>query len=526
MKISEFLEACPPSLRNKIMKAISRAGFESGLELRELSQEQFEALAHFVIEEMSFDERKKFYEVLMKNLQEEESALPEILEVKAFPEEIPEVKRRSFEEVYFRVALDKARQEAARCLKCRVPRCVNACPLNFPVPAYLKAVAEGRIDYACKLALKFMPTLGTCGRICIGYCEKACTLGQIGGEPVKIRAVKRAIADFVDMSKNLPKPKRSSGFKVAIIGSGPAGLTAAYNLRLLGHHVTVFEASEKLGGQLIRAIPEFRLPSKIVKREIALVKNLGVEFKTGVMIGKDTSINDLFQQGYKAIFIATGADKPRIPKLKGMELKGVHLGTELLKKVKKGEKLQLTGRVRVIGGGHVAIDVARTAIRLGAEEVTIMYRRTRQEMPVEDEGVEEAIKEGVKFMFLIQPIELVGENGKLKKVKCIRMKLGEPGPDGRRKPIPIEGSYFEVEADHVIFAIGAKPSVDWLSEKDGIELNEDGTIRVNEKLETSRKGVFAGGDVIRGPSTYAIATADGIKAAKEIDRYLKGLSIL
>ena len=526
MKLSEIFENYPPSLREKLADIISKAGLTPDLELREFSKKHFEAIAHFMIEEMTFSERKKFYNDLVKHLQRERASLLKILEVKAFPKEVSQAKRKTFEEVYFKVELDEAKQEAARCLKCRVPRCVNACPLNFPVPAYLKAVAEGRIDDACKLALRFMPTQGVCGRICIGYCEKACTLGQIGGEPVRIRAVKRAVADSVRMEKNLPKPKPPSGLRVAIIGSGPAGLTAAYHLRLLGHYVTVFEASEKLGGQLIRSIPEFRLPSRTVEREVELVKILGVEFRTSFMLGRDASIDDLFQQGYKAIFIATGADKPRTLRLKGIELEGVHLGMELLKKVKKGEKPQLTGKVRVIGGGNVAMDVARTALRLGAEEVTIMYRRSREEMPAEEEEIEEAIKEGVEIMFLVQPIELIGEKGELRKVKCIRMRLGEPGPDGRRKPIPVEGSEFEVEADHVIFAIGAKPSVDWLSEKDGIELNEDGTIKVNEKLETSRKGVFAGGDVIRGPSTYAIATADGIKAAREIDRYLRGLSAL
>jgi len=526
MKVSDFLARYEQVFRDRIEEVFRQAGLRLDLDLREISQKHFEAIAHFAIEKLSEDERRRLYEDLMRRLREEGSELPEKLAVKVFPKELPLDKRRGFDEVYFKVELDEARLEAARCLRCRTPRCVEACPLGFPVPAFLKAVADGRIDAAYQMAFRLLPTLGTCGRICIGYCEKACTLRQLGEKPLRIRAVKRAVADAVSKKEKIPKPKPSTGFKVAIVGSGPAGLAAAHYLRLLGHEVTVFEVSDRLGGQLTESIPEFRLPSKVVEEEIELIKELGVKFEKNRAVGRDVTIDDLLNEGYNAVFIATGAAEPRNPRIKGMDLKGVHLGMELLKSVKRGKEIRLSGKVLVIGGGNVAMDAARTALRLGADEVAIMYRRSREEMPAEDEEIEEVTKEGVKITFLVQPVELIGQDGKLKKVKFIRMKLGEPGPDGRRRPIPIENSEFEVDADHIIFAIGQRPSITWISEKDGIELNDDGTIKVNDRLETTRRGVFAGGDVVRGPATYTIATADGIKAAKEIDRYLRSLPVL
>jgi len=526
-KISELLpifeaDLKSPSLIEKAKKVLDKAGLPADLELADLTIKQFEAIADAMVGEMEPDDRKIFYEKLMDYLRKEGSSLPQRLERKISLREIPlEKRRKSFDEVIADVNLGEAVAESARCLRCRTPRCVHACPMNFAVPAYLKAVAENKLDMAFKIGLRFMPTQGICGRICIGYCEKACTLGQISGSPVRIRAVKRAAASSVAKEGLLPEPKQPTGFKVAVIGSGPAGLTAAYHLRLLGHEVTVFEASSKFGGKLIDAIPEYRLPSRIVEEEIKLVKNLGVEFRGGVLVGRDVSLDDLLSQGYDAIFIATGAGEPIIPRIPGMELRGVHLALELLERVRRGEKVRLSGRVWIVGGGDVAIDAARTALRIGAETVKIMYRRSREEMPAEDEEIEAALKEGVEIMYLTQPIELKGKNGKITKIKCIKTRLGEPGPDGRRRPIPVEGSEFEVDADHVIFAIGERASVKWLREGDNVELTERGLIKVDEKLATSRKGVFAGGDVIRGPSTYTIATADGIKAAKEINRYLK-----
>ncbi len=526
MKISELISPEGPLSRlefyDKVKEIFRRAGLPPDLELRGLLKEHLEILANFSIEELGPDERKRFFEILAKLLSEEAHELYGIFEPKVILERSGD--RVGFHEVVSGVDLRSAELEADRCLRCRIPRCVNACPVSFPVPAFLKATAGGKHDIAYRLSSSIYPTLGICGRICIGFCESACTLGQICGNPVKIRAVKRAVADAATIENNLPKPKPRSGFKVAIIGSGPAGITAAYHLRLMGHDVTIFEAGEKLGGRLIDSIPEFRLPSHIVEKEIGILEMFGVEFKMGVEIGRDLTIDDLFKEGYKAIFIATGASDSNVPQMKGVELEGVHAALKFLKLVKMRKIKSISGKVWVVGGGNVAMDAARTALRLGAEHVKIMYRRSAEEMPAKKEEVEEAINEGIEILFLTQPVELIGDNGKLRRIRCIKMKLGEPGPDGRRKPVPIEGSEFEVEADHVIFATGEIPSTRWLSEKDGIELTEDGRIKVDERLETSRRGVFAGGDVVRGPSLYSIASADGIKAAKEIDRYLRSLS--
>jgi len=503
------------------------AGLELDLDLREISKVDLEAVAHFAIEKLSEEGWKRLYRDLMRRLSEEGSELPEELAVKIHPKRLPPDRRGGFDEVYYQVDASEARLEAARCLRCRVPRCVEACPMRFPVPAFLKAVADGRMDLACQIAFRIMPLLGICGRICMGYCERACTLGLLGGDPVRVRAIKRAVADAVPRKEDkIPRPKTSTGLRVAVVGSGPAGLVAAYHLRLLGHEVTVFEASDRLGGQLAESIPEFRLPSRIVEEEVSLIQRVGVRFERGCVIGRDITLDDLFTRGYHAIFIATGAAEPMDPGIGGMDLEGVHLGIDLLRRVKRGFEVRLSGRVLVIGGGNVAMDAARTALRLGAGEVFIMYRRGREEMPAGDEEVEEAVREGVKMMFLVQPVELVGEDGRLRRVRFIRMRLGEPGPDGRRRPIPIENSDFEVDADHIIFAIGQRPSTAWIKKSDGIELDKGGAVKVDERMETTRKGVFAGGDVVRGASDFAVAISDGIRAAREIDRYLRSLSKL
>ena len=519
-RIGEELRS--PELAEKIKKIFEKAGIPWDLNPIDLDTNRFEAIANSMIEELDPSEGRLVYGKLLEKLRECGSRLPEILEEKVFPEKLPPEKRKgSFGEIVLHIDPEEAAEEAKRCLRCRNPKCVEACPLHFPVPAFLKLTAEKRFDSACRIFLSLIPTPATCGRICIGYCEKACTLNQLAGKPVKIRNVKRAISEVTDVSENLPKSRPHTGLKIAVVGSGPAGLTAAYHLRLLGHYVTVFEASDRIGGMLIDAIPEFRLPSRVVEEEVELLRILGIEFKPKTLIGRDLMIDDLFNQGYHAIFIATGGGEPLVPKIPGLELKGVHMALDLLRKVKRGEHVDIFGKVWVIGGGNVAMDVARTALRLGVEEVKIMYRRSRREMPADEKEINATLEEGIEIVFLTQPIELIGERGRLKKIKCIKMRLGEPGPDGRRVPIPIPGSEFEVDADHVIFAIGGRPSTKWIREEDGIELTERGLIKVDEKLATSRPGVFAGGDVVRGLSTYTIATADGIKAAREIDSYLR-----
>ncbi|MCF3653466.1 MAG: NAD(P)-dependent oxidoreductase [Aigarchaeota archaeon] len=529
MKVAELLFPQGPlsslEFRDKVLEVFRKAGLSSDLELGLITREHLEALAFFSLEELEPEERRRFFTLLAGLLEEEGNELYKIFEPKIIIRKSSD--RRNFQEVVSGVDLRSAELEADRCLRCRVPKCVNVCPVKFPVPAFLKAVASGRHEAAYKISLAIYPTLGICGRICDGFCEQACTLGQICGNSLKIRAMKRAVADNMQKVSgliDLPKPKSGSGFRVAVIGSGPAGLTAAYHLRLMGHDVTIFDAGERPGGRLADSIPEFRLPLQVVEREVGILRMLGVEFRMGVEFGRDLTIDDLFKQGYRAVFIATGAGRSNIPQMKGVELESVHAALEFLKLVKEGRLRSMSGKVWVIGGGNTAIDAARTALRLGAESVRIMYRRSMEEMPARREEIEEALDEGVEIMFLTQPIELIGEDGRLRKIRCIKMMLGERGPDGRRKPVPLEGSEFEVEADHVIFATGERPSTEWLSERDGIELMEDGRIKVNERLETSRRGVFAGGDVVRGPSLYSVASADGMRAAKEIDRYLRSLS--
>ncbi|RLF98269.1 MAG: dihydropyrimidine dehydrogenase [Thaumarchaeota archaeon] len=515
-----------PSLAGLIQDLLEKASIPLQLDITSFRVEDFSRLAELAVRELSEDERRNFYEAFMKGLSSLGSDLPKQLEEKILEKRLPPEKRvHSFEEVVYDVDLKSAVHEASRCLRCKTPRCVEACPLSFPVPSFLSLVAQEKFDLAMKLALRLMPSLRTCGRICVAYCEKACTLGQLSGKPVRIRAIKRAVADRYLKPENLPKPAEEKNIKVAVIGSGPAGLTAAYRLRLLGYPVEVFEAKSVIGGELIRRIPEFRLPSKIVEREVDLVKRLGVRFKTGICVGEDIDLNDLMKQGYAAIFIATGAGVSRSPGIPGLDLDGVEMALTFLEEVKFGKRRSIDGIVWVVGGGNVAVDAARTALRLGAKSVKIMYRRTRSEMPAFHEEVEEALREGVEIEFLTQPVEIIGEGGRVRRVKCIRMKLGEPGPDGRRRPIPIEGSEFEVEADHVIFAIGEEPESGWIKEEYDIELTNRKAIKIDSRFRTSRDGVFAGGDVVRGPSDYALAVADGIKAANEIDRYLKSRNL-
>jgi glutamate synthase (NADPH/NADH) small chain len=526
VKVAELFSAEGPlsslEFRDKAREVFQKAGLPHDLELRSITREHLEALAFFSLEELEPEERRRLFAALASLLEEEGNELYKIFEPKIIVRRSSD--QRSFQEIVSEINLRSAELEADRCLRCKAPRCVNACPVKFPVPAFLKAAASGRHDMAYKISLSIYPTLGICGRICIGFCETACTLGQICGNPVMIRAVKRAVADAMPIEGNLLNPRPRSGFKVAVVGSGPAGITAAYHLKLMGHDVTIFDAGKKLGGRLADSIPEFRLPSHVVERGVEILRMLSVEFRMGVEIGRDLTINDLFNQGYRAVFIATGAGESSIPQMKGVELEGVHAALEFLKLVKEGKLRSMSGKVWVVGGGNTAMDAARTALRLGADLVKIMYRRSAEEMPARREEVEEALNEGIEIIFLTQPIELIGEDGRLRGIRCIRTRLGEPGPDGRRRPVPIEGSEFEVEADHVIFATGEHPSTEWLSERDGIELTEDGRIKVNEKLETSRRGIFAGGDVVRGPSLYSAASADGMRAAKEIDRYLRSLS--
>lgn len=402
--------------------------------------------------------------------------------------------------------------------------CVAPCQLNCPAhtdcQGYVGLTANGLYLEALKLLYEKLPLPATLGRICPAPCEDACRR-KIVEEPIQIRRIKRFLGD---LGLNYTPPVGgATGFRVAVVGSGPAGLSAAYFLRRMGHEVVVFEAREKLGGMLRYGIPAFRLPHEVLDREIAVLKRMGIEFRTGVALGRDLSLADL-ERDFHAVFLGLGAWKSRQLGVPGEDHRKVFPGIEFLAQVKTGKPPELPGRVAVIGGGNTAIDAARTARRLGAE-VVIVYRRSREEMPAEPEEILEAEEEGVRFEFLAQPLEFLVDGEKLRGVRCQRMQLSEPDASGRRRPVPIPGAEFVVPVEAAIVAVGQEPDFSFLGEM-GIALNKDGTIQADpETGQTSRPKVFAGGDAVTGPAIAIEAIAAGHRAALAIDRYLRGLPV-
>ncbi|MCL7389502.1 MAG: NAD(P)-dependent oxidoreductase [Thaumarchaeota archaeon] len=505
-----------------VLDILKEAGFKLDQDLKMMDDRILEAFVRLLVErEQSRDKRKKIVYALRQLLEESGNPIASKFNprtpMSALP---PQVRKTGFQEVRRGYTLDEGIREAQRCLTCKNPRCVEACPIHFGIPAAFRLIAQGKIDAAYKLSLSYYPCLGTTGRICVRFCENACIMNEIGMEPLAIRYSHRVIADYADKSSIQLAPKPSTGKRVAIVGSGPAGLNAAYHLALNGYSVTVYDAADKIGGMLRLSIPEFRLPSHIVEDEVSILKKLGVRFELGKKVGRDITISDLARE-YDAVFIGVGANKPKKMGIPGENLQGVIQALPFLYKVKNGEVKKISGKVWVIGGGDVAMDAARTSLRLGASQVKIMYRRSREEMPADPEQVDDTEEEGVEIVFLATPIEFIGEDGVVKKMKCIRMKLGEPGPDGRRRPEPIPGSEFIEEVDYVILAIGQDPELDFIKPEDGIELTKWGTIKVDENMATTRPGVFAGGDAVRGPATAIEAFADGKKAAESIHKYLQ-----
>ncbi|NLZ74922.1 MAG: NADPH-dependent glutamate synthase [Erysipelotrichia bacterium] len=447
----------------------------------------------------------------------------------------------NFKEVALGYSEETAVAEAERCIHCKNRPCVAACPVNIQIPEFIEKVKERDFEGAYQIIAKSSSLPAVCGRVCPQetQCEGKCTLG-IRFEPVGIGRLERFVADYhLKNAKEAPAKVESNGKKVAVVGSGPAGLTCAGDLAKKGYEVTVYEALHTAGGVLVYGIPEFRLPKDIVAQEVDTLKQLGVKVETNVVIGKTLTIDELFEEmGFDAVFIGSGAGLPNFMNIPGEGLKGVYSANEYLTRAnlmkayseKADTPISKGGKVAVVGGGNVAMDAARTALRLGAEKVYIVYRRSMEELPARAEEVEHAIEEGIDFRLLNNPVEILGynnpenprdpKNGCVEGIKCIKMQLGEPDENGRRRPIAIEGSEFILDVDTVIMAIGTSPNPLIKDTTKGLEVNKWGGIIVNEENLTSREGVYAGGDVVTGAATVISAMGAGKVAAKGIDDYL------
>jgi NADPH-dependent glutamate synthase beta subunit-like oxidoreductase len=400
-----------------------------------------------------------------------------------------------------------------------MPPCQAACPIHTDARGYVGAIARGDVEEAIRIIRQVNPFPSVCGRICTRACESACRRGQID-EPIAIASLKRFAADQTGGLKQVVRTGPYYTEKIAIVGGGPSGLTAAHDLSLLGYSVTVYEAHNELGGMMTRGVPEYRLPKSVVKEDIDYILSLGVDAKTGMGLGRDFTIDELLKE-YQAIFLALGSERSLFPKCKGIELPGIITAVEFLKQVSLGQKPYLGKSVVVVGGGHTAIDAARTCIRLGSPDVTIIYRRTLNEMPAGKVEVEEAESEGVKLRYLTYPVEFLGR-GKVEKVRCVEMRFVADG-SRRRRLVPVENSEFEIKADAVILAIGYNPKTDDIKEIELIS-GKRGTIVVRDETgATNIKGVFAGGDVVSGPMSVIDAIASGKRAADAIHRYLRNL---
>ncbi|MBR4454627.1 MAG: NADPH-dependent glutamate synthase [Solobacterium sp.] len=458
------------------------------------------------------------------------------------PTQDPKVRAHNFDEVALGYDMETAVAEASRCLSCKNRPCVSGCPVNIHIPEFLKEVKERNFEEAYRIITETSSLPAVCGRVCPqeSQCECKCTLG-IKFEPVGIGRVERFVADYHNANSTAPAEKpASNGHKVAVVGSGPSGLTCAGDLAKKGYQVTVYEALHKAGGVLVYGIPEFRLPKSIVAREVQTLKELGVDVETNIVIGKTLTVDELFDMGYEAVFIGSGAGLPNFMNIPGEALKGVYSANEFLTRSNLMKSylpnpvtpIMKGGKVAVVGGGNVAMDAARTALRLGAEKVYIVYRRSMQELPARKEEVEHAQEEGIEFLLLHNPVEILGyqnpdnprdeKNGFVTGMKCIKMELGEPDEKGRRRPVPIEGSEFTIDVDAVVMAIGTSPNPLIKNTTSGLEVNPRGGIIVNEDGLTSRTNVYAGGDAVTGAATVISAMGAGKLAARSIDEALSG----
>ena len=459
------------------------------------------------------------------------------------PTQDPAVRAHNFDEVALGYTAEVAIAEASRCLHCKNKPCVNGCPVNIEIPDFIRHIKDGDFEGAYQVIHKSSSLPAVCGRVCPqeSQCECKCTLG-IKMEPVGIGRLERFVADWhnahVDTPMEAPAP---NGHRVAVVGSGPSGLTCAGDLAKKGYKVTIFEALHTAGGVLVYGIPEFRLPKAIVAKEVEGLKALGVDMETNVVIGKTLTIDELFEDGYEAVFIGSGAGLPKFMGIEGEGLKGVYSANEfltrsnLMKAYRDDAETPIMkgGRVIVVGGGNVAMDAARTALRLGGK-VSIVYRRSMEELPARREEVEHAMEEGIEFLVLNNPVEILGynnpddrrdpKNGCVTAIRCIRMELGEPDEKGRRRPVEIPGSEYVMDADCVIMALGTSPNPLIKNTTAGLETQRWGGIVVEEDTgKTSREGVYAGGDAVTGAATVILAMGAGKTAARAIDEYCQSL---
>lgn len=448
------------------------------------------------------------------------------------PEQDPNVRNKNFLEVSMGYTEEMATEEASRCLNCKNKPCVSGCPVNVRIPEFVAKVAEGKFEEAYEIITSTNSLPAISGRVCPqeNQCEGKCVRG-IKGESVSIGRLERFCADYHMKHSDAKAVKpQSNGKKVAVVGAGPSGLTCAGDLAKKGYEVTVFEAFHTAGGVLVYGIPEFRLPKAIVKKEVENLQDLGVEVKTNMVIGRVLSVDELFEMGYKAIFIGSGAGLPSFMGIEGEDLIGVYSANEYLTRTNLMKAyledydtpIIKSKSVAVVGGGNVAMDAARCAKRLGAENVYIVYRRGMEEMPARKEEVHHAMEEGIIFKNLNNPVKILGdENGRVRAMECIEMELGEPDASGRRKPIAKEGSNFELPVDTVIMSIGTSPNPLIRSTTPGLDTNKRGCLVVNEDtMQTTREGVYAGGDAVTGAATVILAMGAGKQAAQSIDEYL------
>ncbi len=448
------------------------------------------------------------------------------------PEQDPKVRARNFDEVTLGYTAEMAVEEAQRCLNCKHMPCVSGCPVGVKIPAFISQIAEGDFEGAYRTIRLTNGLPAVCGRVCPQerQCESKCVRG-IKGEPVGIGRLERFAADthMKNGDTTIEKPV-SNGHRVAVVGAGPAGLTCAGDLARMGYAVTIFEAFHVAGGVLMYGIPEFRLPKDIVQKEVQSLRDLGVNIMTNMVIGKVLSVDELIEEGYEAIFVGSGAGLPRFMGIEGEALVGVCSANEYLTRINlmKGYKQEYdtpvlrSKSVAVVGGGNVAMDAARSALRMGAEHVYIVYRRSEDEMPARREEVHHAKEEGVEFLTLNNPVKILGdENGRACAMVCQKMELGEPDESGRRSPVPVDGSDYELPVDTVIMSIGTSPNPLIRTTTKGLEANKRGCLIVDEDMMTTKEGVYAGGDAVTGAATVILAMGAGKTAAKAMDAYIQ-----